>query len=765
RLLRDFDFEEAEAAPHEMPINFYRFIEPDDGFPPFGRMRLTDEAAFGGNWSFGFELEGGSLSARVPTAVLPVLPMADYAVSVRVRTSGLTHARARLVAWFHDAEGRTILESKVYSRPIRTEGDWALVSVQVAGDFANATDLVIELQLVQPRQFASRDAAGGPLVEDVTGAAWFDDVNVWHVPRLELRSGSAANVLHGAGEPQLEVLVRDLTNEDLVARLRILDLDGESVYDTTFPAPRSPDPTTVAVPLARHGWFRGVLEVRSNLEVVGRRQLDFVWLAASQRPHVPQRHPFGVVVTDVPAGSLDAVAEAIRYLDVGSAVIPVWQGAVTAGKAEAWQGPLRPLIEKLLDRGTDVTFALVGVPASLARDLGIARGELLDLFSQDPQRLRPYLGEMLMSFGLRARSWQIGATGSPDAVRRDDLAELVDAATRSLGDFVPDPTILIPCTAEQLVDATEALPGYHIAVPYHVQPDALGSYAAEWPVGRRELLVTFDLLPLDQYTPRQQLTDMALRVLHAWRAGLPRLAIKSPWSWHGERGSLLPDPASAVWPHLAARLSGRRFGGELALADGVHCWILEGSAPDDAALVAWNAWMSPGEQPVIRARLAAGPIEVVDIFGNITRVGAREGLHTVPLSEVPVFMEGVNVNLAKFRAGFVIDPDFVPSQSRSHDHEIVLSNPWDVLVSGTIRLVETDRWRISPRVQSFVIRPDQEVRLPIDILFDGRPLAGRSHIVAEVDLVADRDYRLRVQAELEVGLEGIEFLATWSVVR
>jgi hypothetical protein len=173
RLLRDFDFEEAEAAPHEMPINFYRFIEPDDGFPPFGRMRLTDEAAFGGNWSFGFELEGGSLSARVPTAVLPVLPMADYAVSVRVRTSGLTHARARLVAWFHDAEGRTILESKVYSRPIRTEGDWALVSVQVAGDFANATDLVIELQLVQPRQFASRDAAGGPLVEDVTGAAWF----------------------------------------------------------------------------------------------------------------------------------------------------------------------------------------------------------------------------------------------------------------------------------------------------------------------------------------------------------------------------------------------------------------------------------------------------------------------------------------------------------------------------------------------------------------------------------------------------------------
>ena len=72
-----------------------------------------------------------------------------------MRTSGLTDARARLVAWFHDAEGRTILESKVYSPPIRTAGDWALVSVGVAGDYADATDLVIELRPLATRSRAS----------------------------------------------------------------------------------------------------------------------------------------------------------------------------------------------------------------------------------------------------------------------------------------------------------------------------------------------------------------------------------------------------------------------------------------------------------------------------------------------------------------------------------------------------------------------------------------------------------------------------------
>ena len=86
RILRRFDFEEAERAPYTMPLKFYRYVAPDQGFPPFGGMELTDEVAHEGRWSFRFELDGGSLSARVPTAVLPVLPGSDYAVSAWIRT-------------------------------------------------------------------------------------------------------------------------------------------------------------------------------------------------------------------------------------------------------------------------------------------------------------------------------------------------------------------------------------------------------------------------------------------------------------------------------------------------------------------------------------------------------------------------------------------------------------------------------------------------------------------------------------------------------
>ena len=43
---------------------------------------------------------GGSMSARIPTAVIPILPLADYVITSRVKTQGLNNARARLVDEF-----------------------------------------------------------------------------------------------------------------------------------------------------------------------------------------------------------------------------------------------------------------------------------------------------------------------------------------------------------------------------------------------------------------------------------------------------------------------------------------------------------------------------------------------------------------------------------------------------------------------------------------------------------------------------------------
>ena len=765
RLLRRFDFEEAKDAPHEMPINFYRHIATDGGFPPFGRMRLTDDAAFRGDWSFGFELVEGSLSARVPTAVLPILPMSDYVITARVRTLGLTHARARLVAWLHDTRGRIIPESRAEGELRRTDGVWEVASLHVYGDFEEAADLVLELQLLQPRQFRTDPGdLHRPLVEDVEGRVWFDDVSVWHVPRIELSTDSPSSLLTTLDPPRLLVLVRDLTNDRLTARLRVLNLDGQPVFDQAFPAPRGREPVRVEVPITHYGWYRAVLDVQSDLEPVGRRHLDFVVVAPPRRGVEPSDNPFAVVIPPTPLERLGAVADVIEHLEVGSAVVPAWDRSLTIENAREWHAAFDPVIERLLDRGIGLTLALDEVPDELVRTHGLAPGAVLDLLGGDPKTWRPYLGETLMSFGLQVRRWQIGATGSTNAFWREDLPPLLEAARRSLGKFVADPTILVSLSAEQVAAGTLQLPGYHITMPHHVQPEAIGAYASDWPLEQREILTSFDLLPLDQYTPRQQVTDLVLRALYGWRAGLPQLAIEAPWSFGGPQETrLVPDPAFAVWRVLADQLSQRRFVGELPLADGVRCWMLEGRRPGDAALVAWNERFTGEASIEVAALLAAGPVQIVDIFGNRRRLDPQDGVHTFSVGPVPVFIEKVNLALARFRAGFRIDPSFIPSQQKVHECEIVLRNPWDVVIWGTIRLVPNDHWRMTPRLHRFDIRPRREVRLPVDLVIERSLLAGRMRVEAQVDLLADRAYHLKVHTDLEVGLRDIELQASWSV--
>ena len=80
RLVRRFDFEEAQTVRVPFPLYFKRTIAEDRGFPRFGDLTLTNEVAFSGNWSFRFDLAGGSLSAGIPTGVMPIQPFADYAV-------------------------------------------------------------------------------------------------------------------------------------------------------------------------------------------------------------------------------------------------------------------------------------------------------------------------------------------------------------------------------------------------------------------------------------------------------------------------------------------------------------------------------------------------------------------------------------------------------------------------------------------------------------------------------------------------------------
>ncbi len=753
RIVRSYDFEEAEQAPYVMPINFYRHQAPQQGFPLFGHMQLTRDAAHGGNWSFGFELDGGSLSALIPTAVIPVLPGSDYRVTAWVRTEGLTHSRARVSAWMNDAAGNPITESRLDSQLLKTNGAWQLVSILVPGNFDNAVDLVVDLQLLQRQQFVDpKRSLEEPLLDDMSGRSWFDDIAISNQPRIELSTSSPGNVVPESDDAQLSVLIRDLTGEDLNGTLRVLDLDGAIVTQETFPIDRGTTGRITNLSAFGSGWYRAVLEVQSGAKAIARRTLDLVVMPSDSVRTRPHENTFGVVLPPTPAEDLETAVTILRRLGVSRALMSLnglQSDAMPRGSNAPDASAVRQAAKELQADSIELTFLLDDIRRQ-------------DTNAQDQE---PETENVLANFWLDVRRWQIGAAEAFEGINQEQLLALLTGANDTLSDFVAGPVINIPWPIERVPITVPSPHGYNIALPYHVQAESLSEYASVWRSGGQMHSVTLQRSPAGRYHPRERVTDLVLRTLFAWRAGFERLTIDAPWSRRGEqRPQLMPDPSFGPWHVLASQLGRRHFVGEIPLGDGLRGWMLTGNGPRDTAIVAWNE-QAPKRNAVIRMLLANGPVDVVNVFGNRKTIHPVDGVHTVALSTMPVFIEHANLNLAKFRAGVSIQPGFVPARRQAHEQELSLSNPWDVPITAQIRLRPPKGWRISPRSHNVTLQPGEQRQVPITLTFAPGVIADHTQVAIEIEVAADQEYHIEVQADLDVGLKDVRLSTHWQAVR
>lgn len=775
RVVRQFRFEDREVAPVDLPAFFHRVgpafsmeserdatISARPGFPLFGRMSLSDDRPYEGRWCFQFQLDGGSMAARVPPKVIPVLPGADYEVSVMVRTDGLEHARARLVAMLYDQQGTLIPGTTVRSTLLRTDGEWERVSVRLPADRSITADLVIELQVLQPEQFTPAEP-GKPRLRDVRGRASFDELIIRHVPRVEIATTAPGDTFIADADQthpvELLLTVHDMTSAELSARLRVHDLAGNIMLEETMPVGRSTIRVRKKFDVDRLGFYSAEVEVREADQIIARRQRDFIVIPArsSRRPPTGL---FGVSLEDEPLHRLPHDADLLMQLGLGTAIVPAWTEDLTLDGVDERYQALREIVEPMLLHGVEVIFALPTLPNELASELAFDRSQVLDGLARSEAWL-PYLEPMLINLGERIHRWQIGRSGTTTGFWRDDLADTADRASAGFRRLVSRPVVLLPWSAEQATDASlPPMSGLSMRVPHQLPASSLGDFAQDWPLDEREMVVLVEPLPATQYAAASRLADASRRALELWRAGAPSMVLPSPWTNAEEER---PDPILAVWSALGTLLENRVFDREVPYARGTTTWLLDGTADALPMLVAWREEANDASA-AIHAKLADGPVTVIDVFGNRQSVPLVDNRHLIPLSELPVFIEGIDAELARFREGLAISPAIVPSLQKRHEHELVLHNPWPVMITGSVRVAEPDDWEYLPRRHSFAIAPDDEIRLPIALTFGRAELTGPKQIVLDLSLQADRPYRLDVAVEYEITMPNISASPLWRIV-
>ena len=817
RVVRAFDFEEQEINPLPVPLGWIRAQEDPDvprvrpGFPIWNHAVLDYHSpAYAGMGSVRLPTNGGSTALMLRHGELNIFPNADYLISARVRTEGLSHASARVVATLLDQQGNEIEGSMSASPLVRSNDRWQQVSVEIEGLYPQAAFMKLELQLLQPEQQHPEQPVSPFTVweQDFTGSASFDNLIIAQLPRLEITTSVAGNIVESESPPPLYVLVRDLTGDDIVARVRLFDVHAMEVAEKVLTDATRRVERQWTPPLPGYGWYRSLLEVFVGGQLVGVRTLDFIWAAPNQSN---SESGMFSISTDITKPKLAAASSAlIRGAGVNHASVRVWDQQTTQQSLLPGSEPMNA-IDAMLEQKTGLSFKLAQLPAPLAITLAVDPHEVLSAFTDPNGPWSQWGAGMLDRYGQRVSQWQFG--NNPTQESPETLIPAVLDAQRALSGFVPGPIITIPWSIDRPLSPELAAPNLKLLVIDDGTTSSLAMSAVvdEWVSQIAPSTEADDHPPRlgMVLTPMHAASDwsgvevwssvgsLARKAISFWWAASPsdvpddRYEIQLSDAWWvspGKRGQVMPAPELIVWRTLASHLGDRHALEELDLIDGVRMLVASPRDPspdqtgqsedsDSGALILWLD--TPSIDPVtLSLPLALGPVRVFDVFENQTTINpVPKGNLGVPTHEIrigrsPIIVEGINPELIRFLSNLRLSPDSLEARSGLHQHSVTITNPWPIPIQGRVFIVEPggftgksseiDRsWEILPRVFPFSLGPNEQQQLPVEIAYSLGELAGTKDLAFDVELQADKDYPvMRVRRSIELGLEGIELSLT-----
>jgi hypothetical protein len=761
RVAKAFDFEDAERFPTELPRGWFRVLTAASGrpgYPDFGSIRLIDGPSHGGRWSLEFDCAGGSMAAQLPPGVVRVFPGSRYRISVWIRSEGLARSGLRITARGFGRDG-ALTGDEWSSTPIRSEGRWTQVQVDVEDLPERVADLGLELELVQSSALGNEPRV--PISDDVQGKAWFDDLEVWQLPSIRFGSDRPANVFL-AGEPKrLTVLLRDVVSEHLQAELSVVDIDGREAFATTLPIGGTGGSVPIQLPISQPGSYLASLSVTAEGVTIARRQLQVTILDPRDGRAAGGSTPrFGLILPAVADGKLTLLRTLCELLLPDFAVVPTWDAGFDPKATETRIVAVRTLVDTLLDRQMEPMLSIGSIPTAIAAQRHLDPWQVLAFFGSGDSEVRTMIEPWLFAFGQHVERWQLASDG--DSAARDDFdprrvatfADLID-------DSVAGPVVLIPAMADG--DPVPPPPGVarNVRIGWSARPGTVAEQLQPW-LGP-ETVVTIEPAPRDELPPRARVEDLALRTLDAWRAGAGTLAIPLPWTdvHDAEDGSPNLLPEAVAWRELGAALGGRSFSGQIELGPGTRCWIADGRR--GCALIAWRDQADEGA--AIDLPLADGAVTVTSLEGARQQVQPTGGTHRIPLGTTPIVIEGVDGRFAALLASLRLDPLTIESRRRGQESEIVFRNPFTTALSGSMTIVDHPDWEIAPRRQPFSVPPGGEARLPIRLTLPRATIAGEATLLAEFEFVGGESRTARALVAANVDWPAVRVERSWQFAR
>jgi hypothetical protein len=763
----------------ELPEFLKIGIVPEPVNPPFAPP-TSDSEKQGINRCLEIALDGGG--AVVSTPPCAISPQFSLALSVRMKTAGLINDGAWVELALLDAAGKVL---ETHTGPQLTScPDWRTIHVgPITAVNGQAVRAVVTFH-VQPLGKC----------EDLAGRAWFDDLRIVRLPRMQLAVSGPNGPYVKLDSPELMCSVSGIRVRNPRLKFELFDQSEQvlaewstpllSPQDTARSAAKELPPDGYA---GRASWSPrisdfgfGFYRVRASLlaEDSSTALLDRTQTLVVLRPlATSQRSEFGWSLPgEEQPLAYGALASILAQAGLGWAKMPLWYDPADTARADriAW------FAEQLSIQGIELVGILDQPPSDLRAQFR-EQGQLpvASVFAE-PQLWQPAVGPIMTRLSLKVHWWQLGSDSDASFVGYPQLESKLNEIKKHLEQYGQQIHLGINwrwnyCTPQ--ANGPRGAPWGYLSFGLDPQLTAeeIGSYLGpisasrsaidrgSTPIGRagpghhREnndprVWMLLSPLPREEYSRQVRVQDLVERMLAAKIHGAHGVFLPQPFD--NEQGIIQGDGSPSElfvpWRTTAMLTGGAEYLGPLQLPGGTtgHVFARDGRA----VMAAW------ADKPVTELVFLGNDVEQIDVWGNATRPKLSEQydppLHELPIGTMPTFITGLSEGVARWQSSLAFENAQLSSVAgREQLLMLRLKNTFPQSVNGEFTLHAPKSWGIDPRPTRFRIAEGETRRLAIPVTLMADANSGSQPVRLDFDVAG---HRFSVHRTLQLGLDDVQ---------
>ncbi len=712
--------------------------ERSPAYPRYVEVRIDSTAPSTEGRSLRMELDGGGAVAYSPP--IPTSASFEYVFEALVQTEALVHDQAFISVTFYDAQNKLL--ERCVSSPVEGATAWTRVRIGPAAPTNPATHhAVIGLHL---------EPAGSA---DLRGTAWFGDVWAGQLPRVALEVNRSNHLYAIPDQPQVVCTASGFADAKTKVDFQLLDVDGHEIQRARLLLELDDtNQSAASTVFSGHAVWRpalpdvGFYHVRCSLNGQKSQTTSPEVTLALIRPEAAPKHgEFGWALSQGKRPlALDPLADLVEQSAIGWLKIPLWNAGSDPRHCEL----LAAFAERLQNSGVKVVGVLAEPPADVRKQFDSADPLVAaQIFSAKPEVWFPSLEPIVGRLSQTVHDWQLGTDGDFSFVNFGGTTPTIESVRKQLVTVAPKFQLGCSWPLNRALPAGE--PNWNFialsAAPYEATVETAPAGENSETKTRRWVFV--EPLVDGSKSATQRATDLAQQMLAAKLQQADGIFMPNVFS--SQRGLLNDDGAVAElllpWRTTALALGGAEYVGKLQLPHGSTNHIF--SHDHQLVMMLWNN--TPSDEQVS----LGDKLRQINLWGvQVQPLSDEQGRQRVRADSSPSYITGLNEPLVRWQMAVALAISHWPTTfGEPLSNALTITNTFPQSVTGTVRCVLPEHWRMTPRELTLKLPAGETGSLPFEVQLPLDASSGPQEVRLDFDITAERRYQFSVYRTLEIG--------------